>query len=150
VERKVPSLKEANLYNWVESAIALSMSAFVNICIVSGFIQNPQEKHRFLFHSFLKSVPTVAAANFYPNPHNNFSQNYSSPNLDDTSHLLRNFLGKTASVVFGIALLASGQSSTLTGTYAGQFVMEVLPCFNLFFVLFLFTIDCELFRGSLS
>jgi len=34
------------------------------------------------------------------------------------------FLGKGASIVFGIALLASGQSSTLTGTYAGQFVME--------------------------
>jgi Mn2+/Fe2+ NRAMP family transporter len=32
--------------------------------------------------------------------------------------------------VFAIALLASGQSSTITGTYAGQYVMQV---FNLFY-----------------
>ena len=31
--------------------------------------------------------------------------------------------------IFGIALFASGQSSTITGTYAGQFVMEV--CTNI-------------------
>jgi manganese transport protein len=31
---------------------------------------------------------------------------------------------KAAGILFGIALLASGQSSTITGTYAGQFVME--------------------------
>jgi Natural resistance-associated macrophage protein len=35
-------------------------------------------------------------------------------------------LGKSSSVVYAIALLASGQSSTITGTYAGQYVMEVL------------------------
>ena len=44
--------------------------------------------------------------------------------MDDTSKLLGNTLGSGAKVIFGIALLASGQSSTLTGTYAGQFVME--------------------------
>jgi len=93
--------KEANLYNWIESTLALSMSAFVNICILS-----------------------VAAGNFYPDTSNNFSTEYTNPDLDDTSRLLGNFLGKSASIVFGLALLAAGQSSTLTGTYAGQFVME--------------------------
>jgi natural resistance-associated macrophage protein 2 len=34
------------------------------------------------------------------------------------------FGGRWAGILFGIALLASGQSSTMTGTYAGQFVME--------------------------
>ena len=33
-------------------------------------------------------------------------------------------LSKLAAIVFAIALLASGQSSTMTGTYAGQYVME--------------------------
>jgi len=37
----------------------------------------------------------------------------------------QNTLGSWASTVFGIALLASGQSSTVTGTYAGQYVMAV-------------------------
>jgi manganese transport protein len=39
-------------------------------------------------------------------------------------HLLRNTLGPAAGTLFAVALLASGQSSTMTGTYAGQFVME--------------------------
>jgi manganese transport protein len=38
--------------------------------------------------------------------------------------LLPDFLGKGAPILFGIALLCSGQSSTFTGTLAGQIVME--------------------------
>ena len=39
---------------------------------------------------------------------------------------LQNVLGKWSSKLFAIALLASGQSSTITGTYAGQYVMQVM------------------------
>jgi manganese transport protein len=43
----------------------------------------------------------------------------------DAYHLLPKILGASmASIFFGIALLASGQNSTLTGTLAGQIVME--------------------------
>ncbi|KAG0501720.1 hypothetical protein HPP92_001792 [Vanilla planifolia] len=45
--------------------------------------------------------------------------------LDSSSFLLKNVLGKSSSVIYAIALLASGQSSTITGTYAGQYVMQV-------------------------
>jgi Mn2+/Fe2+ NRAMP family transporter len=38
---------------------------------------------------------------------------------------LQNVLGSWSSKLFAIALLASGQSSTITGTYAGQYVMQV-------------------------
>jgi manganese transport protein len=45
--------------------------------------------------------------------------------IQQASQLLTPLLGTTlASVIFGIALLCSGQSSTLTGTMAGQIVME--------------------------
>ncbi|KAJ4757083.1 Nramp metal transporter [Rhynchospora pubera] len=44
--------------------------------------------------------------------------------LNSAPFLLKNILGKSSSVVYAIALLASGQSSTITGTYAGQYVME--------------------------
>jgi manganese transport protein len=45
--------------------------------------------------------------------------------IQQASHLLTPLLGTTmASVFFGVALLSSGQSSTLTGTMAGQIVME--------------------------
>ena len=52
----------------------------------------------------------------------------SGPPVTDLSqayHLLTPILGTSiASVLFGVALLASGQSSTLTATMAGQVVME--------------------------
>lgn len=45
--------------------------------------------------------------------------------IEDAYHMLSPLLGTTvASVLFGVALLASGQNSTLTGTLAGQIVME--------------------------
>ena len=45
--------------------------------------------------------------------------------IEQAHELLTPLLGTTlASVLFAVALLASGQSSTLTGTYAGQIVME--------------------------
>ncbi|KAI9113295.1 hypothetical protein K1719_015820 [Acacia pycnantha] len=44
--------------------------------------------------------------------------------LDSASYLLKNVLGKSNSTVYAIALLASGQSSTITGTYAGQYIMQ--------------------------
>src|SRR5205807_3509736 len=44
--------------------------------------------------------------------------------LQEAHTLLHLVWGGLASVVFAVALLASGQSSTLTGTLAGQVVME--------------------------
>jgi manganese transport protein len=45
--------------------------------------------------------------------------------IHDAYKMLAPILGTTAaSIVFGVALLASGQNSTLTGTLAGQIVME--------------------------
>lgn len=45
--------------------------------------------------------------------------------IGDAYHLLTPLLGSTmASILFGVALLAAGQNSTLTGTMAGQIVME--------------------------
>ncbi len=45
--------------------------------------------------------------------------------IEDAYHLLSPLLGTTlGSILFGVALLASGQNSTLTGTLAGQIVME--------------------------
>src|SRR4029079_13354132 len=44
--------------------------------------------------------------------------------LQDAYRLLPQFLAPVAPTLFGIALLSAGQSSTLTGTLAGQIVME--------------------------
>ena len=56
--------------------------------------------------------------------------------IDDAYHLLDPVAGSAvASVLFGIALLAAGQSSTFTGTIAGQVIMDGflalrLPCWQ--------------------
>ena len=37
----------------------------------------------------------------------------------------QNVSGKSSSAVYAVALLASDQSSTITGTYAGQYIMQI-------------------------
>ncbi|XP_042395465.1 metal transporter Nramp5-like [Zingiber officinale] len=44
--------------------------------------------------------------------------------LNSASLLLKNVLGKSSSISYGISLLASGQSSTITGTYTDQYIMQ--------------------------
>jgi manganese transport protein len=81
--------------NW-DSAAALTMALFVNAAIL-----------------------IVAAAAFHRSGH------FEVAEIEDAYKLLSPLLGVTgASAIFAIALLASGQNSTLTGTLAGQVVME--------------------------
>ncbi|MEH2467964.1 Nramp family divalent metal transporter [Nostoc sp.] len=65
------------------------------------------------------AILIVSAATFH------FSGNRNVAEIQDAYKLLSPLLGvSAASAIFGIALLASGQSSTLTATLAGQIVME--------------------------
>ena len=81
--------------NW-DSAAALTMALFVNAAIL-----------------------VVAAAVFHRSGHTEVAE------IEDAYRLLSPLLGVGgASAIFAIALLASGQNSTLTGTLAGQVVME--------------------------
>ena len=88
--------KQALKFSTLDALLALSLAFFVNAAIL-----------------------VLAGGSFYGRP---------GPPVTDLSqayHLLTPILGTSiASVLFGIALLASGQSSTLTATMAGQVVME--------------------------
>ncbi|MDQ6479490.1 Nramp family divalent metal transporter [Dyadobacter sp. LHD-138] len=65
------------------------------------------------------SILILAAAAFHENGHKEVAD------ITDAYHLLDPLLGVSlAGIFFALALLASGQSSTLTGTLAGQIVME--------------------------
>ncbi|XP_073118367.1 metal transporter Nramp6.1-like [Elaeis guineensis] len=100
-----PSAKEINnacRYFLFESAFALFVALLINIAVVSV-------------------SGTVCAAD---NLSQENSDRCSNLTLNSASFLLRNILGKSSSVVYAIALLASGQSSAITGTYAGQYIME--------------------------
>jgi len=76
------------------------------------------------------AILALAAAAFHSTGHAYVAE------IQDAYHLLDPLVGGTlASVIFGIALLASGQSSTFTGTIAGQILMEgflelKMPCWK--------------------
>jgi manganese transport protein len=76
------------------------------------------------------AILMLAAAAFHATGHRSVTD------IQDAYHLLDPLVGgSVASLLFGIALLASGQSSTLTGTIAGQIIMEgfldmKIPCWQ--------------------
>jgi manganese transport protein len=76
------------------------------------------------------AILMLAAAAFHATGHRSVTD------IQDAYHLLDPLVGGSlASLLFGIALLASGQSSTLTGTIAGQIIMEgfldmKIPCWQ--------------------
>jgi manganese transport protein len=88
--------KEAIRFASIDSNIALSLAMLINAAIL-----------------------IVAAATFFKGGRNDVAE------IEDAYKLLSPMLGVTgASTLFAIALLAAGQNSTLTGTMAGQIVME--------------------------
>lgn len=92
----VENKTESIFYSGLDSCIALTFAFFVNAAIL-----------------------IVSAAVFY---HNGM---YNVAEIQDAYYLLTPLLGtQLASLVFAIALLLSGQNSTLTGTLAGQIIME--------------------------
>jgi manganese transport protein len=89
--------RQACRFNLIDSVIALNAAFLVNAAIL-----------------------IMAAATFYQRP--DLPEDITLP---DAQLLLHRVLGVTiAPIAFAIALIASGQSSTLTGTLAGQVVME--------------------------
>jgi manganese transport protein len=73
-----------------------------------------------LFAFFINgAILVLSAAAFHGTGHQDVAE------IEDAYHLLTPVLGASlASTLFAVALLASGQNSTLTGTLAGQIVME--------------------------
>ena len=95
-EETIEGKREAVRYAFVDSTIALSFALFINAAIL-----------------------IVAAATFHTTGNTEVAE------IQDAYKLLSPLLGVgVASGVFALALLASGQNSTLTGTLAGQIVME--------------------------
>lgn len=94
-EENATGRREAVRYAFVDSTIALSMALFINAAIL-----------------------IVASASFHTTGNTGVAE------IQDAYKLLTPLLGAGASTVFALALLASGQNSTLTGTLAGQIVME--------------------------
>jgi len=102
-ERTPKGKREAIFMANIDSALALTVALFVNAAIL-----------------------VVAAAVF------NRSGHFEVAAIQDAYKLLSPLLGAAgASTLFAIALLASGQNSSITGTLAGQVVMEGFIHFKL-------------------
>lgn len=83
-------------YNFIDSAIALNAAFFVNAAIL-----------------------VLAASTFFK------AGLHEVEDIQDAHRFLAGLLGtELAPILFGVALVAAGQSSTITGTLAGQIVME--------------------------
>ncbi len=95
-ERNDEGKKQAIKYATIDSTVSLLLAFFINAAIL-----------------------ILAASAFHYNGHKEVAD------INDAYKLLEPVLGvKLASTFFAVALLASGQNSTLTGTLAGQIVME--------------------------
>jgi manganese transport protein len=95
-DRSKEGIKQALKYNFIDSTIALNLAFFVNAAIL-----------------------ILAAATFYKNGL------FQVAEIQDAYKLLAPILGnKWAPILFAVALIAAGQSSTITGTLAGQIIME--------------------------
>ncbi len=95
-EKNSEGKRSAIFFATIDSTLSLFIAFFINAAIL-----------------------ILAAASF----HNTGNQNVAD--INDAYHLLDPVLGvKFAGIFFAVALLAAGQNSTLTGTLAGQIVME--------------------------
>jgi manganese transport protein len=108
LQKDTPSIRSAIRFNTIDSVVALTIAFFVNaaILVLAATV------------FFGKQSVVVPGGKLVP----------FSPDSDwiRVAYLtLAPLLGTTfASTLFAVALLASGQSSTITGTLAGQVVME--------------------------
>ncbi|SDW05776.1 Nramp family divalent metal transporter [Flavobacterium degerlachei] len=95
-DRTKAGIKQALKYNFIDSTIALNLAFLVNAAIL-----------------------ILAAATFYK------VGMYHVAEIQDAHKFLAPLLGtKWAPILFAVALMAAGQSSTITGTLAGQIIME--------------------------
>lgn len=94
-ERTPKELRRAIRFNIMDSAVALNLALFVNAAIL-----------------------IIAATTF-------FNTGIEVNEIQDAHKMMAPMLGSTlAPLLFAIALIAAGQSSTITGTLAGQIIME--------------------------
>lgn len=95
IEKSEKGFKEALRFNRIDTTIALNIAFLVNA-----------------------SILILAATVFFKTGNSHVAE------IKEAHRLLPSFLGNVAPVLFAVALIASGQSSTVTGTLAGQIVME--------------------------
>ncbi|XP_061361872.1 metal transporter Nramp7.2-like [Gastrolobium bilobum] len=102
VSNSANGVKEARTYFLIESGFALFVAFLIQVAMVS--------------------VPAAVCSG--SNLSGEDSDNCNNITLKSASFLLKSVLGRSSKTIYAIALLASGLSSTITGTCAGQYIMQ--------------------------
>jgi manganese transport protein len=95
IDRTDAGIRQAIKFNRIDTTIALNLAFLVNAAIL-----------------------VVAATVFFKTGNSDVAE------IKEAHRLLPSFLGDLAPILFAVALIAAGQSSTITGTLAGQIIME--------------------------
>ena len=95
IDKTDEGIKQALKFNRIDTTIALNIAFLVNAAIL-----------------------ILAATVFFKTGNSHVAE------IKEAHRLLPGFLGSAAPVLFALALIAAGQSSTVTGTLAGQIIME--------------------------
>lgn len=118
IDRKNPSkVKEANYYFFIEAAVALFLSFIINVFVVSIFANGLNGKTNG------NVIDTCNGTSLYSESISIFHGGLTEPVEADIYRggiFLGCSFGMAALYIWAVGILAAGQSSTMTGTYAGQ------------------------------
>ncbi|XP_051932552.1 natural resistance-associated macrophage protein 2 [Hippocampus zosterae] len=116
--RNKKEVKEANKYYFIESTIALFVSFLINVFVVAVFAQAFYNKTNWDVNKVCNAT-NIPHQGLFPNNNETLEVDIYKGGV-----VLGCFFGPAALYIWAIGILAAGQSSTMTGTYSGQFVME--------------------------
>ncbi|KAK5638670.1 hypothetical protein RI129_012965 [Pyrocoelia pectoralis] len=120
IDRRRPEkIREANLYFFVEAAIAIFVSFIINLFVVAVFAHGLYKKTNHDIIETCQRYPSLNASTIFPD-----NNKFVDADIYKGGIFLGCTFGIAALYIWAIGILASGQSSTMTGTYAGQFAME--------------------------
>jgi len=124
VDRKsAPAVREANFYTALESFISIAISFLINLLVISVFANCLHET------TFQTAYDTCKEADWYPEEFDCSvkdckNDDFVEGDLYSGGIFLGCSFGIWCTYVWAVGILASGQSSTMTGTYSGQFAMQ--------------------------
>jgi natural resistance-associated macrophage protein len=118
---------DANRYLASESAVALFVSFLINLAVVSAFAQafyKADLTSPYAPYEVNANATCQVSLIYGPSDIRNESMPCVDIGLGEADGALESTFGPASRYIWAIGILAAGQSSTMTGTYAGQFVME--------------------------
>uniref|UniRef100_A0A8B9GE76 Natural resistance-associated macrophage protein 1 n=1 Tax=Amazona collaria TaxID=241587 RepID=A0A8B9GE76_9PSIT len=116
---KKEAVQEANMYFLTESCLALFISFLINLFVMAVFGEAFYHQRNEDVHNKCINSSVSHYASIFP-----INNETVSVDIYQGGVILGCYFGAVALYIWAVGILAAGQSSTMTGTYAGQFVME--------------------------